>query len=276
MTISASDVSIVLSGGTENLHPDASLGGEPSATPVLSGQIDNLFGDVSANDNIDGVNDFRCIYFFNDGIPTMYNIQVFILNDFDGGSTMQLGIGGVNEIQRILLTGAPTGGSFDLTYETYTSTIHYNSDLGVWALSIQSALNALVDTNDEPVLENVVVTGQAVTGNVIFDVVFAGKDGVRSHPLFTFVNNITPTVTMSVTKIQQGGPINTIAPQIGSANTPPGGVNFYAAGSNSPIVIPKLRTDDGFPLWIERVVPANTPAKAKDGFSLRFTAEALE
>lgn len=277
MTTTISDISIVLSGGSENLNPDHSIGGNPSNTPISNNLLNNLFSDITSDQNIDGVDDFRCIYFFNDGDTIIYQPKVFILEDFDNGATIQTGIYQQDEIQRILITGIPTGGSMTLTYDTETPfTIDYNSDLSVMALNIQNELNALVDDNLNQILQDVTLTAQPVGSNIIFDITFGGKDGSRSHPLIIVANNFTPTVTTTVSKIRTGGPINTIAPGIGQSSIPPGGVGFFQSSLQSPIELPKLRPGDGFPLWLERTVPENTAAKANDGFTIRFQAESLE
>ena len=277
MVTTGSDISIVLSGGGVNLNPNLSLGGNPSITPITNNTLDNLFDDVTSEQNIDGVEDYRCVYFFNDGDTTIYSVKVFIFDDFEGGATMQTGIFQQDEIQRILITGTPTGGSISISYDSSTPTvINYNSDLSIMALEIQDTLNSLVDTNGESILQDVSITAQPTGSNIIFDLLFGGRDGSRTHPLLSVTNNLTPTVTTSVTKIRAGGPINTIASQLDVSTTPPGDVGFFQSSSQSPITVPKLRTSDGFPFWIQRVVPANTTAQANDGLTLRFQAESLE
>jgi len=275
-TTTGSDISVVLSGGGDNLNPDHSLGGAASVTPITSDTLNNLFNDVSSEENTSGIDDYRCIYFFNDGDTTVYDVKTFILSDFDAGATMQIGISNYNETQRILITGLPSGGSVTLSYDGNEFVLNYDSDISVMALALQNSLNAMVDVNSDPILQDCVITAQPIQTNILFDVLFAGRDGSRLHPTIQVItNSFTPSVTVTVSKLQSGSPINTTAPQIDSSTTPPGGVGFYASDLNSPITLPKLRTGDGFPLWIERVIPANTTAKSNDGFSVRFQAESL-
>ncbi len=270
-----SDISIVLSGGSDNLTPDSSIGGAASITPITDETLNNLFNDVSSEENAAGVEDYRCIYIFNDGDTTVYSGNVFIHEDFTGGATMAFGIEDRDENQRLLIVGTPTGGSITLSYEGQEIVIPYNSDLGVMALDLQDKLNALV-VDDEQLLRNVVVTGQPTSSSIIFDMLFTGEDGSRSHAVIQIASNdLTPSVTTTVSKTQIGAPINTTASEIGNSTIPPGGVSFFAPSESDAIVIPKLRSTEGFPLWIKRTVEANTEAKANDGFVLRFRAESL-
>lgn len=276
-TTTASDISLVLSGGGDNLNPDQSLGGDPSVTPITSDTLNNLFNDITSEENINGIEDYRCVYFFNDGDTTIYQVKSFILSDFDAGATMQIGISDVDEMQRVLITGLPSGGSLTLSYDGNQFVLNYDSDISVMALSLQDSLNSLVDDDDQPILEDCVVTAQPISTNILFDILYTGKDGSRSHPTIELISNdLTPSVTITTSKLRSGSPINSIAPEIDSSRTPPGNVGFFASDSDSPISLPKLRTGEGFPLWVLRVVPANTSAKPNDGFSLRFQAESLD
>lgn len=275
-TTTGSDISVVLSGGAYNLSPNQSLGGDPSVTPITSDTLNNLFNDVTSEDNIYGIEDYRCIYYFNDGDTTIYTAKTFILSDFQSGATIQIGVSDYDESQRILVTGLPTGGSVTLSYDSNNFVLNYDSDISVMALSLQDSLNSLVDGDGESILQDCVVTAQPIQTNIFFDVLYTGMDGSRSHPTIQVVSNdFTPSVTVTTSKLRSGSPINTIAPQIDSSTTPPGNVGFYASNSDSPISLPKLRTGDGFPLWIVRVIPASTSAKSNDGFSIRFQAESL-
>jgi hypothetical protein len=272
----ATDISVVLSGGADNLNPNNSIGGSPSLAPISSNILNNLFDDVTSEQNLGGIEDYRCIYFFNDGESTIYNVNVFVSEDYEGGAVMETGIASQNESQRIFITGIPASGSAVFKYDGIPVTINYNSSLATMALNFQNELNSLVDIIGESILENVIVTVQPIGSNIIFDILFDGQDGKRDHPLFELLaNNFTPTVTITITTILAGNPINTIAPEIGNSRTPPGGVGFFVSSSVSPISIPKLRSGDGFPLWIKRVVESNTEARSNDGFVLRLQAESL-
>lgn len=281
MTTNAEQISVVLSGGTVNINPNAALGGDPSSSPITTGILNNLFDDVSPEESRDGHEDYRCIYLFNDGDSTIYVIKVWILEDFTDGSTMELGIESRDETQRITLSGGVcTGGSLELSYKGQTFTINYNADLGVWATQLQTALNNLTDTEGDNFFRSVSVTAQtAGSATIIFDVKFSGQDGKRNHDRLEVVNNnLTPNgvIEVFISAPSEGSPINTIAPEINVEVTPPGGVGFFAASELSPIELPKLAPEEGFPLWIKRVTTAGVQAKERDGFKLRFSAQSME
>lgn len=276
----SSDISVVLSGGTTNISVNNSLGGEPSSAPITSGNINNLFDDVAPRETEEGHEDYRCIYFFNDGETSVFLINLWILDDFLGGSTIELGIEQRNEIQRITLDNATvTGGSLTFSYRGQNFISNFDSDLGAWATELQSTLNGLTDGAGARLLTEVNVSAQAIgTDRIIFDINFNGSDGARNHDAIIIEsNNLTPSVVeSSVSTPQEGSPINTVAVSIGLETTPPGGIGFFAPSESSPISIPRLDPEDGFPLWIKRTTVAGTSAKEQDGFSLRFAAETLE
>src|SRR5574343_85549 len=128
MTTKADQISVVLSGGTSNIDPNQSLGGDPSNTSIVSGNLNNLFDDVSAEEGRDGVEDYRCIYFFNDGDTTIYSLKLFISSD-STETLLGLGIESRNEIQRITIGSGVTGGSFTLSYKNVEFVSNYHTDL---------------------------------------------------------------------------------------------------------------------------------------------------
>jgi len=275
---SGNEISIVLSGGTVNLDPNSSLGGDPSNAPIPDGILNNLFDDISPEESDIGHEDYRCIYFFNDGDSDVYSVVVYIAEDFENGAVIELGIRERNETQRIQITDAAlTGGSMTLSYAGIQFLSEYNSDLGDWAIALQDTLNALLDLEGDPLLREVTVNAQATgSSTIIFDIIFNGIDGKRNHPTIQVdSNDFSPAVTITVSTPQEGAPINTIAPDIGLETTPPGGITFYAPSELSPITLPLLKPEDGFPLWVKRVVDPNTVAVADDGFRIRFSGESL-
>lgn len=76
------------------------------------------------------------------------------------------GAAAANEVQRITVTGTPTGGSFDLTLDGQTATIPYNAT----ADQIRDALEALSNVSSG----DVVVTGGPLPGATV-DVTFQGQ-----------------------------------------------------------------------------------------------------
>lgn len=278
----ASDITVVLSGGTINIDPNRSLGGDPSNSPIIDGILNNLFDDVSPEESESGHEDYRCIYFFNDGTTPVYSVKVFIVEDFEKGATIEVGIQQRNEIQRIQVTGSLAGGQITLSYEGVEFTSNFNADLGTWATTLETTLNSLVDGSGDPLLREVTVNAQATDSQTkIFDISFVGIDGSRNHSEFILVSNnlvsgeVTGSTEVEISTPQEGAPVNTIAPEISLETTPPGGVVFFAASELSPISIPYLKAEEGFPVWVKRTIAANTDAVAEDGVKLRFVGEAL-
>jgi len=275
---SASDITVVLSGGTTNINPNLSLGGGPSSSPIATATLNNLFDDVTSDETDEGHEDYRCIYFFNDGDTTIYDVEVWISDDFDDGATMEIGVEFHDESQRLtLLEGPITGGHIRRAYDSNEFDSFYNASLSDWAEDIETQLNAMAE------LQDVTVTAAFVNvtvpqDTIIFDINFINRDGKRNHPAIEVVSNqLEPAVMPHVIEIpQQGFPINTIASEIGFETTPPGGVGFFAATEASPIALSYLGTGEGFPLWIKRTTPEGVAPKERDGFELRFSAQTLE
>lgn len=275
MPINASDISLVLSGGPNNSNPYLSLGDNPSATRVVSSNLNNLFDDVSADQAVTGEDDYRCVYLFNDGTDSVYSIEVWILSEVAGGASIQVGILPLDESQRITLnSNTINSGSFTIGYSGSTYVSNYNSDLSVWASSLQTGLRSL---GSGQLLENVVVKAQTAGQNIIFDISFVGFNGKRNHDLLEITNNtLSPAVSINVTTIQNGSPINTIAPSIDIETTPPSNINFYSPTQTTPITLPYLAESEGFPLWIKRTTEAGASAVESDGFSLRIKMKSLK
>lgn len=281
MTTNAEDISVVLSGGSTNLNPNGSLGGEPSLSPVLTGTLNNLFSDITAEQALDGYEDYRCMYVFNDGDTTIYNVKVWISDDPSDGSTMAMGIAGVDEVQRITINGGVvTGSSVTFSYLGTTFDSDFDPDLAAWAAALEESLANLEDDDSQRFFKDVIVLGQTAANNtIIFDIKWQGLDAKRNFAkLEKISNDLTPLgiIECIVTVPQDGNPINTIAPEINVSTTPPGGVTFLVPTSTSPITLPRLDPDEGFPLWVRRTTDAETIAKENDGFSLRLSANSLE
>jgi hypothetical protein len=283
MTTNANDITLWLSGGASNTNPNQSLGGDPSIFPITSNVLNNLFDDVTADEALDGLEDYRCIYIFNDGDTTVWNVKLFIYSDSTGGASMEIGVYDRNESQRLTISGASpsTTGKLVLSYSGETFELLYDSNLATMAASLQSSLEELIkdEETNEKFFKNVIVTAQGTAETNIFDIKWQGKDAKRSFDSITLAaggNQLVPVTPVGLATIQHGSPINTIANNIGTETTPPGGVGFFAATSASPITIPFLAPDDTIPLWIRRTVTAGTTAVENDGFTLRIRAESLE
>jgi hypothetical protein len=274
MTIIPSDLSLVFSGGSNNNNPNLSLGGNPSSFRVNTNIINNLFDDVQPEESQAGAEDYRCLYLFNDADSTAYNITIWISDALDGGSTVEVGINGTDEFQRLILSGGTiTGGSVRLSFAGQEFDSNYNSDLGAWATALQTSLRA-VQVDGKNVLSDVIVTAQnSGGGTTVFDIAFGGQDGKRAQPPILVVSNdLTPggVIDATITTLQGGSPVNTLAPTIEVEGSQPPDVGFFVPTQISPITIPRLDPNDGFPLWFKRVTPAGTTALANDFITLRI------
>ena len=277
MTTTGTDITLVLSGGTSNISIDNSLGGDPSATPITDDIFNNLFADVTSDQSASGYQNYKCIYVFNDGDTTIYNIALWLDNITNSGSTIAIGVNSSNESQRITISGATVnGGSFTLTYDGQPLISDYNVDLGAWATSLKNSILNLKDASSNLFFNDVNVVAQTVGSTIIFDIFFVNKDAQRNFDKFILSsNNITPPVNIIISTTQSGAPINTLASQINLTTTPPGGIGFYIASQTSPIVLPYLKPGEGFPLWIQRTTAAGTIAQERDAFTLKVQADSL-
>jgi hypothetical protein len=261
MPIINSDISFLLSGGSSNNNPDLSLGGEPSSHP-LSGS--RLFDDVSADDAEAGLVDYRCFYIANDhGSETLYDTSVLIQSEVEDGASVQLGIPRQDDIQQVVVNGTATGGSFILDYDGTTFEVAYNATLATWASNFQTAITAIAD------LEDVAVSASSTGSSTTFQITFAGQAGFRYHPLITEdTNSLTGGVTLTISKIVDGTPINSFADEIDVDTTAPVGVLFES--SSTEIAIGPLHPADVFAIWVKRTTPAGVEPIQADGFTIRL------
>ena len=246
------DIVFVLSGGSSNYDPNLSLGGEPGYP--LQGSLNNLFSNITSSEAQNGYTDYRCIYIFNDSNITLYNTQISLSQD-SSGSDVYFGVIFATDTQTVTLTGIPTDGSFTLSYESISFTVNYDPEPSVFASNFT---NALAEIGGNPLVT--LVTAPAYKFTVNF------QDNV-SQPLLEFMsNNLTGVSQISITKVVQGAPINSIANTILNSTTIPTGVDFAA----DPISIGTLYSGEGFPIWFKRVTPAGAASMLGDGFVLEF------
>lgn len=82
MPVTAYDIRFYLSGGSTNTDPNLSLGGPISQTEIVSGQLNNLFDDVSAVESGAGDVEYRCIYIKNThSVSSLVNARIWIDQD---------------------------------------------------------------------------------------------------------------------------------------------------------------------------------------------------
>lgn len=267
MPISGSDILYVLSGGSANTNPNLSLGGDPSVQTVLN-STNNLFADVTTEQANQGFVDYRCFYIFNDSFSeTLFEAKLFIFSEVDDGSSVQIGITQANDVQSIVVLGTVSGGSFTVSFDSTPVVVAYNSNVSVWASNLQVALRTISGLGD------VTVSVSAFFNSVNFTVNFVGTAGNKFQPLLVITNNsLTGSgISLSVSKVVDGGPINLIAPQIDVSTTTPFGVMFSIATELNPILIGDFGPTDGIAVWMQRTTPNNSLPLANDGFKIRFS-----
>jgi len=280
MLTTASNISFVLSGGASNINPNNSLGGDPSSTSINGGLLNNLFDDVSSYESENGNEDYRCIYVFNDGETTVWDMKLWADSITEGNVQIKLGIESSNEKQRITIIGA-TGGVLELQYKDRSFSSDYNSNTTVWASNIETSISNVTvsDVSTEKIFKKVSVEGRNLgSDTLIFDITWSGKDGKRNFDNIEIIGSelvLEPNGSVLVTVEQQGSPINTLANEI-IETSPPGGVVFFDTNETSPIVIARLDPSDGFPIWIKRSIPSQTVASVEDKFTIQMVAQSLE
>ena len=275
--VNASDIALVLTGGSANTVPNLSLGGDPSGYPI-GFTINNLFDNVTENQATAGSTEYRCMYIFNNNISdSFYNLKVYAVLITGSVSDIELGITQTSEIQNVTITGA-TGGSFDISYlpptqgTVETRTVLYDADPATWASNLQGELNSI------PTLADVIVSPAGNFTSRIFNVLFSGDNDYRNHDLLE-VDDTDLTggvISSSVSKSIGGAPINSIPVLLETESTTPSGVTFYSTSEEEPILIGSLYPEEGFPLWVKRIVTAGSEAVAGEGFTLKLIANPIQ
>lgn len=110
-----------------------------------------------------------------------------------------------NEIQKVTITGSPSGGTFTLTFDGQTtSAISYNGS----AASVQSALEALSNIS----VGDVTCTGGPLPGTAV-DVEFAGNFENQNVPQMTATSSLTGGTSPAVSVTTNSGPDNIVFDQ---------------------------------------------------------------
>lgn len=259
MAISDNDIVFVLSGGSFNKDPNLSLGGDPSFQLVIS---NTFFNNVTESESKNGNIDFRCFYVFNNNLTdTFYDTELFIQDETQKGSSVLLGVSIIDDVQQLVVSGTPTSGSFTLSFDASILIVNFDNNPITWALNFETALNATSQLYTTQVSVN-----QSLP-TTIFTITFANEDGKRSQPLLQLVTNgLSPASSITINKITEGSPINSISPSIDVDIAPPNGISF----SSSSVVLGDLRAEEGFPVWIQRTTLAGTKPLEGDGVTIHI------
>lgn len=94
MAIVTADIQYRLSGGAGNTNPNASLGGVISATAVnLATPLNNLFDDITGDENAASDVEYRCVYVRNNHATlTWQNVVAWLSADVAGGAALAIGL----------------------------------------------------------------------------------------------------------------------------------------------------------------------------------------
>lgn len=89
MPVVAADMKWYLSGGSGNTDPNASLGGEISATQIVDNTLSNLFDAVSAGEAALGDIEYRCAYLKNThATDSLASVKLWIQSNTPSTSTV--------------------------------------------------------------------------------------------------------------------------------------------------------------------------------------------
>lgn len=259
-------INFVYSGGLNNSNPYDSIGGDPSINSI-SGNLNNLFSDVSMQDSEVGIVDYRCFYVTNDSIngEKLYNTTMYLTTEYNTQSSIQLGISRENESQEISLSTTPTSGSFKLKIgPLVTNPIIWNSNQNLFLGNIGNALNNL---------ELINVSVQKTLFNN-YQITFINDCSYRNYDLIEIVENnllsSSQQVSIQVEKKTEGRPINSKAPKIFNSQSAPFNVTFYDTNANSRLLIGDLYPGDVVPIWIRRYTYGQVNTDQLNGFNIRI------
>ena len=118
MPVTLSDMKYYYSGGLSNSDPLLSTGGEKSdLEAVLSPTKNNLFDDVTSDELITGVTEYRCIYLANDNATdTLQDVLLWVqANTPSDDTAIAIGWSGVTNDEAEAIspsTSAPAGITF--------------------------------------------------------------------------------------------------------------------------------------------------------------------
>lgn len=280
--ISEGDISITLSGGSENSSSNFSLGGEPSTHPIASSR---LFPDVTVEQSINGLKDYKCIYINNNSFEAnLYEAIIFTEYRTDSDVYVELGFIEINERQTITVNSLSkiTGGSFSIIYTDYEDqtnlTINWDASVSVWANNLQNSLRTI------PRLIDVEVSGSTSNDKITFEINFKGSSGKRYHEIIQKGSNnliiSSPSTgedgNFTIGKNISGSPINSQAEEIERSSDVPYAVAFNMHENRATAyVIGEIRPGDVIPVWIKRTVPADAKGLENDGVNIRVEGKAL-
>lgn len=275
MVFSTDQFAFFLSGGFGNTDLSASIGGLPSNKQIPGG-TNNLFSKVTTTEESSGGSRYRCIYLSNTSDYPLKNITIWVDQQPEFLSDIQIGIEKRNEIQQINFTRSVFGGTFSLRYiiregnfliVQNTSNITWYPDANNTANAIQSALNALTYLDDVTVTATVTTSpSDPLIPFIYFTINFTKLSGDKTHNLLEFdsLALISDDVQTSIEAKIKGSPINAVATNIGFENQAPSGVVFSQTSEGEPLSFESMLPGDVIGIWVRRFTAANTAAGFQD------------
>ena len=270
------DIELHHSNGPANADPLMDLGGPISTALLDSAALNNLFNDLTPEESRQGITDFRCFYIKNtNATDTLRNAKLWIDSD-DINWLISIGINVIDEIQKVVVTGTGfpnEGNSFELKVPDYSPnfTVLYDPNITKWVGNFQEEIRGVEG------LPEVRVTVDGEVPDVTFTIDFGGEDKMRTIgqarsrdlSLIEVVSDDLDNATPTPMEFQDGSPVNTEAPgPLASVLTPPPGITFNFPLRGNPVELGNLRPEDEVPVWVKRVIPANTVSKITGNFIL--------
>jgi hypothetical protein len=258
--LTINDIVFVFSGGQGNYDPFKSLGGDPSVIEI-SEISQGLFNSLSDDQLRAGITDYRCFYIFNQNdVDTLYDFSIYV--DNASSISCYVGLQKKNDIQKITLSGSAINGNFVLNYNGDDFTVEFSPNPTQLAINIQQQL---IDLG----LLGVIVTAEAKKDYYNILINFEGDAGYKYHPLISLVtNNVSPSAEFFISKIQDGSPVNIIVPKTQNILAAPENIDFEIIRPSNPVSLTSLKPNEGFPVWLKRVVEAGT--SKNDALSFQF------
>lgn len=247
------DISFWLSGGRNNSRANKSIGGL-----ISTHQIDedvNLFDNIAFKEALSGSVTNRCFYIKNKNDEEILKNLTLSIDQKSSDTIIELGIMLRSEVQAIIVNGKPTRGFFKIIYNFRQNGINYTNITRQvnWSNDpYQVADNIAAALNSSDTIQGVKCAGSESSDG--YDFIISFKPGRRQE----VIGVISEGVSMSTARVQEGGPINTTAPDIGFDNNVPNGVKFYKTSRSNPIEIGDFYPDDIMPIWFRRTVSENS------------------
>jgi hypothetical protein len=135
MSVLAGDIKFYLTGASSDggvqIDPHSSLGNYRSSTEIISGELNNLFDNITSSEAAAGNTDYRCICVKNTAAETLFNVVSWIFAEVDPDGTQQFAFA----IERPATANATNGNAQTIpdedTEPTLNTTNHNGTGSGV-------------------------------------------------------------------------------------------------------------------------------------------------